>query len=208
MRWRDLSLYQGEKLIPNIRGKEMVFGPTSNFRDAPCQICHGFQTRMASVSRDADGAKDRVDYMRTRMHYLLAPMVNDEQADRVASFIAAAFGPESQLPKSPADLPEYKNLVRAFDDDAMNIVYVEYELPGPNRMPWSAAPDKEGNVWMPYYGGANKIGKLDPETGMVREYDVPNPNAVGIHSAYPGPDGNVWLRRIRDQQDRQIRSEN
>ena len=38
VRWRDLSLYQGEKLIPNIPGKEMVFGPTSNFRDAPCQI--------------------------------------------------------------------------------------------------------------------------------------------------------------------------
>jgi len=60
-------------------------------------------------------------------------------------------------------------------------------------MPWSAAPDKEGNLWLPYYGGANKIGKLDPETGNVKEYDVPNENAVGIHSAYPGPDGNVWL---------------
>ena len=71
VRWRDLSLYQGEKLIPNINGKEMVFGPTSNFRDAPCQICHGFQTWMASVSRDAQGAKDRVDYMRSRMHHLL-----------------------------------------------------------------------------------------------------------------------------------------
>jgi streptogramin lyase len=193
VRWGDLSLYQGEKLIPNIRGKEMVFGPTSNFRDAPCQICHGFQSRMASVSRDAEGAKDRVEYMRTRMHYLLGSMVNDEQADRVAAFIAMAFGPDSQLPKSPADLPEYKNLVRTFDDDAMNIVYVEYDLPGPNRMPWSAVPDKEGSIWMPYYGGANKIGKLDPETGNVKEYEVPNPNAVGIHSAYPGPDGNVWL---------------
>ena len=193
VRWRDLSLYQGEKLIPNIRGKEMVFGPTSNFRDAPCQICHGFQTRMASVSRDSDGAKDRVEYMRTRMHYLLGSMVNDEQADRVASFLSSAFGPDSQLPKSPADLPEYKNLERTFDDDAMNIVYVEYDLPGPNRMPWSAAPDQQGNVWMPYYGGANKIGKLDPETGTVQEFEVPNPNAVGIHSAYPGPDGNVWL---------------
>jgi len=57
VRWRDLSLYQGEKLIPNIRGKEMVFGPLANFRDAPCQICHGFQTRMASVSRDAEEQK-------------------------------------------------------------------------------------------------------------------------------------------------------
>src|SRR6266700_1743975 len=31
VRWRDLSLYKGEKLIPNIRGKEMVFGPLANF---------------------------------------------------------------------------------------------------------------------------------------------------------------------------------
>ena len=62
---------KARSLIPNIRGKELVFGPTSNFRDAPCQICHGFQTRMASVSRDLEGAKDRVDYMRTRMHFLL-----------------------------------------------------------------------------------------------------------------------------------------
>jgi len=193
VRWRDLSLYQGEKLIPNIRGKEMVFGPLANFRDAPCQICHGFQTRMASVSRDTEGAKDRVEYMRSRMHFLLAPMVNDEQADRVASFIATAFGPDSVLPKSPADLPEYKNLVRPYDDDAMDIVYVEYDLPGPNRMPWSAAPDKQGNLWMPYYGGANKIGKLDPETGAVKEYDVPNEKAVAIHSAYPAADGSVWL---------------
>ena len=193
VRWRDLSLYQGEKLIPNIRGKEMIFGPTATFRDAPCQICHGFQTRMASVSRDADGAKDRVDYMRSRMHFLLATMVNDEQADRVASFMASAFGPDSALPKSPADLPEYKNLVRTFDDDAMDIVYVEYDLPGPNRMPWSAAPDKQGNLWMPYYGGANKIGRLDPETGTVKEFDVPNEKAVAIHSAYPAADGSVWL---------------
>ena len=46
---------------------------------------------------------------------------------------------------------------------------------------------------MPYYGGANKIGKLDPETGNVKEYDVPNENAVAIHSAYPAADGSVWL---------------
>jgi len=131
--------------------------------------------------------------MRSRMHFLLGPLVNDEAADRVASFIAAAFGPDSVLPKSPADLPEYKNLVRKYDDEAMDIVYVEYDLPGPNRMPWSAAPDKQGNLWMPYYGGANKIGELDPETAVVKEFDVPNEKADGIHSAYPAPDGSVWL---------------
>src|SRR5712691_4311595 len=63
VRWRDLSLYQGEKLIPNIRGKEMVFGPTSNFRDEPCQICHGFQRSMASKSGNDEGEKERKDKM-------------------------------------------------------------------------------------------------------------------------------------------------
>ena len=28
-------------------------------------------------------------------------------------------------------MPKYKELVRSFNDDAMKIVYVEYELPGP-----------------------------------------------------------------------------
>jgi virginiamycin B lyase len=192
VRWRDLSLYQGEKLLPNLQGKEMIFGPTATFRDAPCQICHGFQTRMASTTRDAAGWRDRVNYMRENMHFLLAS-VTDQDAEKMVSFLTTAFGEDSVLPKSPADLPQYKSLARTFDDDAMNIVYVEYDLPGPNRMPWSAAPDKEGHVWMPYYGRANKIGRLDPETGEVREYEVPNPKTDAIHSAYPAADGTVWL---------------
>jgi virginiamycin B lyase len=90
-------------------------------------------------------------------------------------------------------MPKYKELVRSFNDDAMKIVYVEYELPGPSRMPWSAFPDKNGNYWMPYYGNANKIGRLDPKTGEVQEYPVPNQGTAAIHSAVPAPDGSVWL---------------
>ena len=111
----------------------------------------------------------------------------------VASYINSLFGEESVLPKSPAEMPKYKELVRSFDDDAMKIVYVEYELPGPSRMPWSAFPDKDGNYWMPYYGNANKIGRLDPKTGEVQEYPVPNQGTAAIHSAVPAPDGSVWL---------------
>src|SRR6266581_6555501 len=84
VRWRDLSLYQGEKLLPNLQGKEMIFGPTSTFRDAPCQICHGFQTRMASTTRDAAGWRDRVNYMRENMHFLLAT-VTDQDTEKMVS---------------------------------------------------------------------------------------------------------------------------
>ena len=84
------------------------------------------------------------------------------------------FGEDSVLPKSPAELPQYAATVRPFSDEALKIVYVEYDMPGPNRMPWSAPPDKDGTFWMPFYGRANKIGRLDPETGEIEEYPVPN----------------------------------
>jgi hypothetical protein len=54
------------------------------------------------------------------------------------NFCDVAFREHSELPKSPADLPQYQSEVRPFADEAMKIVYVEYDLPGPNRMPWSA----------------------------------------------------------------------
>ena len=97
------------------------------------------------------------------------------------------------LPKSPADMPGYKETLRPFSSDAMNIVYVEYDMPGPNRMPFSAAPDKDGYLWIPNFGVANKITRLDPKTGEMQDYPVPNVGTAAIHSAVPGPDGAVWL---------------
>jgi virginiamycin B lyase len=188
VRWSDLSQYQGEVLFPEAKGKDLLVGR--------CFACHGFQSRMASARRDEDGWRDRVAYMKDSMHFFLggvgAPF-NDQNAEDVATYINSLFGTESVLPKSPSEIPKYKELVRSFDDDAMKIVYVEYELPGPSRMPWSAFPDKDGNYWMPYYGNANKIGRLDPRTGEVQEYPVPNQGTAAIHSAVPAPDGSVWL---------------
>ncbi len=188
VRWSDLSQYQGEVLFPEAKGKDLLV--------ARCFACHGFQSRMASARRDEDGWRDRVNYMAESMHFFLggvgAPF-NDQNAADVASYINSLFGEESVLPKSPAEMPKYKELVRSFDEEAMKIVFVEYELPGPSRMPWSAFPDKNGNYWMPYYGNANKIGRLDPKTGEVQEYPVPNQGTAAIHSAVPAPDGSVWL---------------
>jgi len=188
VRWSDLSQYQGEVLFPDTKGKDLLVGK--------CFACHAFQSRMASVQRDEDGWRDRVNYMVDSMHFFLGGVgtpFNDQNAADVASYINSLFGEESVLPKSPTEMPKYKDTVRTFDDDAMKIVYVEYELPGPSRMPWSAFPDKNGNYWMPYYGNANKIGRLDPKTGEVQEYPVPNRGTAAIHSAVPAADGSVWL---------------
>ena len=51
VRWNDISQYQAKQLWPAARAKDLIF--------TNCSICHGFQTRMASVTRDEDGWRDR-----------------------------------------------------------------------------------------------------------------------------------------------------
>ncbi len=133
-----------------------------------------------------------MEYMRTAMHYGLARFT-DEDASEVASYLTSLFGPDSVLPKSPADMPGYKDTVRPFSADSLNIVYVEYDMPGPSRMPFSAAPDKNGYVWIPNFGVANKITRLDTKTGAMQDFPVPNMGPAAIHSAVAAPDGSVWL---------------
>jgi len=55
---------------------------------------------------------------------------------------------------------------------ATQVIYTTYDLPRPDASPHDEAFDAEGNVW---YSDFNSqfIGKLDPKTGKVVEYPVP-----------------------------------
>lgn len=187
VRWNEISKYQASQLWPEAKGKELIF--------THCNICHQFQSRMASVGRDLDGWKDRVAFMRQAMHFsiFLGPNFSDQDAEEVANYLDSLFGPDSTLPKSPADMPAYAKTVRPFSSEAMNIVYVEYDMPAPSRMPFSAAPDKDGFLWIPDFGLANKITRLDPKTGEMKDFPIPFPGTGGVHSAVPAADGSVWL---------------
>src|SRR5258708_16134328 len=190
VRWSDLSQYQGEVLFPEAKGKDLLLGR--------CFACHGFQSRMASARRDEEGWRDRVAYMKELMHFFLGGVggaFNDQNAADVASYINSLFGEESVLPKSPAEMPKYKELVRSYDDDAMKIVYVEYELPGPSRMPWSAFPERVGKYWMTYDGTINKSGRRGTKTREMQEEPVRNQRNATIHSAVPTPDMSGWLTK-------------
>ena len=116
-----------------------------------------------------------------------------EDEKDLVSYLTAVFGPNSVLPASPADDPRYQATVKPISDEALNIVYVEYELPGPDRMPWSATPDGKGNVWLPYKSDQNKIARVNIDTGVVTEYRVPFKGVAQIHSVFPAADGGVWL---------------
>ena len=78
------------------------------------------------------------------------------------------FGPDLKLPP-PTELAKYQEVkLPPLSDEALKIVYVEYDMPGPNRMPWSAFPDKAGQIWIPYYGDANAIARLIPRPARSR----------------------------------------
>ncbi|HXQ49984.1 MAG TPA: carboxypeptidase regulatory-like domain-containing protein [Stellaceae bacterium] len=186
--WSELSLYQGGVLLPEGKGKKALF--------TKCFACHGFETRMAAnAPHDETQWRALVDYMVQSMHFFLATVgqFNDQDETDVVQYLTDLFGPNSKLP-DPTTLPKYADVkLGPFGDEAMKIVYVEYDMPGPNRMPWSAFPDKDGHYWIPYYGDANAIGRLDPKTGEVKEFKAPNIGTAAIHSAVPAQDGSVWF---------------
>jgi len=185
VRWSDLSLYQGKRLLPEGKGKETL--------SANCYVCHGFQTRMASVRRDEAGWRDRVDYMRQAMAFQLSARFTDENENEVVSYLTSVFGQDSTTPSSPADVPGYKDTVRPFSDEAMNIVYVEYDVSGSKGLPWSASPDKDGNFWMPYYGRGNEVARLNPNTGEVKHFSLPFEETAGVHSVVRATDGMIYF---------------
>ena len=187
VRWTEISILQGIQLLPNARGKDVLVND--------CMSCHGFQGKMAATARDHDGWRSRVEYMREAMRASLADRrgFSDQQAEDVAFYMNEMFGQESTLPRSPADMPGYQNTLTAIPDEALRIVYVDYEMPGPDRFPWTAHPDKDGMFWIPQYGTSNRIAHFNPVTGEMKEYRVPNPGPALIHSAVPAPDGSIWV---------------
>src|SRR5215471_16568133 len=158
VRWSDLSTYQGRKLLPKTKDHDL------SHQDAlftTCfQSCHSFQKRMATGTWDENGWRARVIYMRDVM--LEGRRFSDEVTEDLVSYFTYAFGPSSPKPASPEEHPDYKSLVRPFSSRAMNIAYVEYDFAALNGMgPWSAVEDKEGMMWIPYYGRGNAVVKLD-----------------------------------------------
>jgi virginiamycin B lyase len=185
VRWNELSIHQARVLWPASPAKDKLF--------SSCFICHGFQTRMASVQLDYDGWRSRVQFMRVSMNFGLADLIDDKEADQVTSYLTSLFGEQSVLPRYADEATGYKGTLRPVDNKALNITYTEYDMPSPSRMPFSAAPDKDGYLWIPNFGVANKITRLNPKTGEMQDYQVPNVGTAAVHSAVPAADGTVWL---------------
>jgi virginiamycin B lyase len=190
VRWPDISNRQGVLLLPDAPGKKVLF--------TRCMSCHGLQTKIAANRFNEDGWRSLIALMRDPTG-IADTRISDQDVATLAPYLAKVFGVDSQVSKSPTDLPGYVQSKHAeFSDEAMKLQYAQYDLPLPNRIPWIATPNfnKQGNVWFVESWSSNRIGRLNPETGQIDEFDVP-PDAhrrtLHVHSAVEGPDGNVWF---------------
>jgi len=70
----------------------------------------------------------------------------------------------------------------------------EYDLPTANARPHDPAVGPDGSLWVTEQR-ANKLGRLDPNTGQFREYPLKTPDS-GPHGLVADRDGNIWFTAI------------
>jgi len=78
---------------------------------------------------------------------------------------------------------------------ATKVVYTEYDLPQKTRQPHDVIVDSQGVAWYASFGEMI-LGKLDPKTGKVTDYQVPllKPNLpTGSLAVRFDEDENIWL---------------
>jgi hypothetical protein len=180
VRWSDLNTYQGTQLLPHTDKHDLSKQFREPFFGSCMRSCHSFQHRMASTTRNEQGWTNAVKYMRdTIMEGDAAANFSDEKVADYAQFLTAMFGANSAKGPDPV---AYRKLVRPVDPKALNIAYVEYDFhPDRGQGPWSAVEDKDGMMWIPYYGRGNQVVKLNPETAELTRFRLPFDKTAGIH---------------------------
>src|ERR1700719_5299618 len=78
---------------------------------------------------------------------------------------------------------------------ATRVIYTEYDLPRETISPHDVIVDSRGTVWYSSFGEQN-LGRLDPRTGKVTEFPVPEHKPdfpTGLLGLRSDPQGNLWL---------------
>jgi len=171
-----------EELFPEGPGHEEVVGT--------CLSCHNptffGQKNLPGVYWD--GVVDRM----TAAGFIREGTFDEQQKSDIGSYLGSNFGLDTTPRAVPADFP--------LDEEALSLAqYIEYYLPldpvldagNTNRRAQETDIDANGNVWFTERESPNRIGKLDPRTGVVTDYVLPDPEG-DPHGLMIDEFGDVW----------------
>lgn len=189
-------------------------GPGKEVAEQVCIICHGESFLPATPASEAEWNR-RIDYMMGKGLWerdkvwlaegVLAPPTSmfrfghQDRKDLVA-YLVKNFGPEAK--------PRGVRTDREMPLDEAQLgkaMFIEYYLPKDPPGQLSNAPeykssrraftvgfDRDGNVWLVDPGLPNRLVKLDPRTGVHKDYLLPDPTN-GAHEILMDPNGMIWL---------------
>jgi len=141
----------------------------------------GSGSPLINISKPTPATMDRADQ----------PVLEDEEL--LTKWLANVRGPESKDPPL-FFLPRPKG-------DSTKVIVTEYELPRELLAPHDVYGDANGNIWYTAHRSPFQ-GVLDPRTGNVKEYRVPEesqatPGALpGTHHVVVDKDGIVWFSEV------------
>jgi len=135
-----------------------------------CTICHNLRNLVTS-NKSPEDWDNTVDMMKNAG----APITAD-QAKEIKQYLIAAF-PELPRPKPVAI------------EGPVKIKFHVWATPTPGSRPHDPLAMPDGTLW---WSGqfANRLGRLDPRTGEMKEYPIPIKG--GPHGLINDRDDNIW----------------
>jgi len=211
----DLKLKKADDLAAQLSNGEWMASMPGDDRQKGqllnCVGCHTLQ-RIARSKYDADTFMKAVlprmqGYVNQSIlqHPQLrkAERLMEERGDqRVQVYRAMAeYLSTVNLAESPTWSYELKKLPRP-TGRATKVVYTEYDLPRETISPHDVIVDQKGIAWYSSFGEQN-LGRLDPKTGKVREFPIPEAKpgfptgGLGLRTDQAG---NLWLGNMYQAQ--------
>jgi streptogramin lyase len=202
----DLNLRKAQDLAAQLTNGEWIASMTGTEQQKKtllgCVGCHTIE-RIARSTYDTEGFLTTVQRMGTyanqstpllpqkRLTTRDTDLVGEDQI-KVQRAQAQWLATVNQSHGSGWDYP-LKTFPRP-SGRATQVIMTEYDLPRPTIEPHDVILDASGIAWYSNFG-EQSIGKLDPKTGKVTEYPVPEPkkgSPQGLLSLRSDKEGNLW----------------
>jgi streptogramin lyase len=198
----DIKLNKARNVMTQLTNAEWLNSAPGTAKDKlflnSCANCHTLQ-RIFMSSHTADEWKQVFTRMETyaqgsqpQRPHLLPPggrpnrdVIDPKVADYFASIsLNSPDAQEFQIKTAPRPTGR-----------ATKVIITEYDLPRKDAMPHDVVLDAKGQVWYSDFGELI-VGELDPKTGKVTDYTLPEFRKDRPHSTLDlqlDPSGNLWV---------------
>ncbi|HXQ52539.1 MAG TPA: carboxypeptidase regulatory-like domain-containing protein [Stellaceae bacterium] len=177
---QDLTLKKTKNLPAQLTNAEwMLSVPGTDAQKASLLNCNGCHT-IERVMRSTHTADEWMPTIRRMMHYTF-----QSQPVKPVQRMDPAWGGTPEQYREQATYLATINLSATEDwsyplktmprptGRATRVIVTSYDLPRPTIEPHDVVLDKKGVAWYSDFGEL-KFGRLDPKSGKVAEYDMPN----------------------------------